>query len=52
VIRRFLICTGGATAIEYVLIAAVVSIVIIGATAGIGAKLNAKFLGPVMGGFG
>jgi pilus assembly protein Flp/PilA len=51
-ITRFLRCKTGATAIEYALVAAVISIVILGATSGIGARLNAKFLGPVMGGFG
>jgi pilus assembly protein Flp/PilA len=34
----------GATAIEYGLIAALISVVIIGALTAIGTKLNAKFL--------
>ena len=50
VIRRFLNCDSGATAIEYCLIAGLISIaVLIGATA-IGSKLNSRFYGPVAAG--
>jgi pilus assembly protein Flp/PilA len=40
---RFLKDESGATAIEYGLLAALISVVIIGAVTSIGTKLNAKF---------
>jgi pilus assembly protein Flp/PilA len=42
-IRRFLADESGATAIEYGLIAAGISLAIIAVVNGIGVKLNAKF---------
>ncbi|MDB5652896.1 MAG: putative Flp/Fap pilin component [Tardiphaga sp.] len=42
-IRKFIADTSGATAIEYGLIAAGISLVIIAAVNGIGSKLNTKF---------
>jgi pilus assembly protein Flp/PilA len=42
-IRRFLADESGATAIEYGLIAAGISLAIIAVVNGIGAKLNTKF---------
>jgi pilus assembly protein Flp/PilA len=42
-ISGFLNCTSGATAIEYGLIAGLISVVIIGAVKGIGTNLNTKF---------
>jgi pilus assembly protein Flp/PilA len=42
-IRRFAEDEGGATAIEYGLIAALISVVIISAIRGVGTKLNATF---------
>ena len=50
-IWRFLADRGGATSIEYATVAALISIVIVAAATGIGNKLNALFLGPVLGGF-
>ena len=41
--RRFLDDEGGATAIEYGLIAALVAVVIVGAVTLIGTKLNTSF---------
>jgi pilus assembly protein Flp/PilA len=41
--NRFVRDESGATAIEYGLIAALISVVIIGAVTAIGTKLNAKF---------
>ena len=43
VIRRFVCDTSGATAIEYCLIAGLVSILIVTGATAIGTKLNAKF---------
>jgi pilus assembly protein Flp/PilA len=40
---RFFADQGGATAIEYALIAAGISIVIVGVVQGIGTNLNSKF---------
>lgn len=48
--QRFLRHTSGATAIEYAIIAAMISIVIVAAAASIGGKLNAKFFGPLLAG--
>ena len=42
-IRRFLRDTSGATAIEYGLIAGLVSIIIISVLTNVGTKLNTKF---------
>lgn len=42
-LSRFLVDESGATAIEYGLIAALISIVIIGAVSLIGSRLNSKF---------
>ena len=42
-VRRFLEDTSGATAIEYGLIAGLISVVIITVLGAIGTKLNAKF---------
>jgi len=41
--REFFSCESGATAIEYGLIAAGISVVVIGAVQGIGTNLNAAF---------
>lgn len=49
-IKRFLQDRRGATSLEYGMIAAIVSIVIVAATMQIGIKLNTKLLGPVGGG--
>jgi len=43
IIRKFIKDESGATAIEYGLIAAGISLVIIAAVNGIGTKLNSKF---------
>jgi len=43
IIRKFIKDESGATAIEYGLIAAGISLVIIAAVNGIGSKLNTKF---------
>jgi pilus assembly protein Flp/PilA len=43
VIRKFLLDESGATAIEYGLIAAGISLAIISVVNGLGAKLNTKF---------
>jgi pilus assembly protein Flp/PilA len=43
VIRKFLLDESGATAIEYGLIAAGISLAIISVINGLGAKLNTKF---------
>ncbi|MCW6509504.1 Flp family type IVb pilin [Lichenifustis flavocetrariae] len=48
--KRFLADRTGATSLEYAMIAAVISIVIVAASTEIGIKLNAKFFGPVVGG--
>jgi len=45
IIRKFIRDESGATAIEYGLIAAGISLVIIAAVNGIGARLNTKFTG-------
>ncbi|MDX7951032.1 Flp family type IVb pilin [Lichenihabitans sp. Uapishka_5] len=50
-IARFLISRSGATSIEYATIAGMVSILIVTGATGIGNKLNALFLGPLMSGF-
>ena len=42
-IRRFLSDTSGATAIEYGMIAGLISVVIIGTITTLGTKLNTKF---------
>ena len=42
-LTNYLACESGATAIEYALIAAIVSIVIVGALRVIGTSLNTKF---------
>ena len=42
-IRRFLSDSSGATAIEYGMIAGLISVVIIGTITSLGTKLNAKF---------
>jgi pilus assembly protein Flp/PilA len=42
-LRKFLTDDGGATAIEYALIASCISIVIFAAAQGIGTKLNSDF---------
>ena len=42
-IRRFLFDTSGATAIEYGMIAGLISVVIIGTITTLGTKLNTKF---------
>jgi pilus assembly protein Flp/PilA len=42
-IRRFLLDTSGATAIEYGMIAGLISVVIIGTITTLGTKLNTKF---------
>ena len=47
VVARFLRCESGATAIEYCLIAGLISIVIVTAATQIGFKINAKFYGPL-----
>ena len=44
IVARFLKNESGATAIEYGLIAALISVVIIGAVTTIGTKLNGTFL--------
>ena len=49
-LRAFLRDTCGATSIEYAMIAAVISIVIVAGASTIGSRLNAKFLGPVSSG--
>jgi pilus assembly protein Flp/PilA len=41
--KKFLVNEDGATAIEYGLIAALISVVIIGALTSVGSNLNAKF---------
>ena len=46
-VRRFLDDAGGATSIEYALIATLVSIVILTALTQIGTSLNTKFFSPV-----
>ena len=50
-IGRFLAGRRGATSIEYAMVAGLVSIVIVAGATGIGSKLNALFLGPLMNGF-
>ncbi len=50
-IRRFAADTSGATAIEYGLIAGLISVVIIGTITTIGTKLNVKF-GRISSGLG
>ena len=42
-LRKYLVDDSGATAIEYGLIAALISVVIIGVLAAIGTNLNTKF---------
>ena len=42
-LRRFLVDESGATAIEYGLIAAGISLAIVGVVDGLGTKLNSKF---------
>ena len=49
-VRDFFGDERGATAIEYAMIAGLVSIVIVGAVSAIGTRLSSKFLGPVAGG--
>ena len=49
-LTRFWGDRSGATSIEYCMIAAVISIIIIAGATQIGIRLNAKFLGPVSGG--
>lgn len=49
-IGRFIKDRSGATAIEYALVAGLISIVIVVTVTGIGTKLNAKFIGPVSNG--
>ena len=41
---------GGATSIEYAMIAAVISLAVVAGATSIGSKLNAKFIGPVANG--
>ena len=41
--KSFLRCTSGATAIEYSLIAGLISVIIVAALTSIGTKLNARF---------
>ena len=43
-VAKFVKCESGATAIEYGLMAALISVVIIGTVTNIGTHLNAKFL--------
>lgn len=49
--RRFLADRGGATSIDYALVAGMVSIVIVVAVRSVGTSINAKFFGPLMDGF-
>ena len=49
-LTRFWNDRSGATSIEYCMIAAVISIIIIASATQIGVRLNAKFFGPVNGG--
>lgn len=46
-IKQFLADQRGATSLEYGMIAAIVSIIIVAAVTQIGVKLNTKLLGPV-----
>lgn len=50
-IWRFLADRSGASSIEYAMVGALISIVIVVAATSIGGKLNALFLGPVLAGF-
>jgi pilus assembly protein Flp/PilA len=47
-IRKFLRDESGATAIEYVLIGGLVSIVIIGGVTAVGTKLNNNYLSKIL----
>lgn len=47
---RFMAARRGATSIEYATIAGLISIVVVVGATGIGSKLKALFLGPVMSG--
>jgi pilus assembly protein Flp/PilA len=42
-LRRFMLCRQGVTAIEYALIASMIALVIVGAVGAVGTKLNSSF---------
>jgi pilus assembly protein Flp/PilA len=42
-LRRFMLCRKGVTAIEYALIASMIALVIVGAVGAVGTQLNSSF---------
>jgi pilus assembly protein Flp/PilA len=46
-IKQFLTDTRATTAIEYALIGALISVVIIGSVSAVGSAIQAKFYGPI-----
>ena len=42
-LRRFMLCRQGVTAIEYALIASMIALVIVGAVGAVGTQLNSSF---------
>ena len=50
-LKRLLADLGGATSIEYALVAGFMSVAIVVAVQGIGVNINAKFFGPLLSGF-
>lgn len=51
ILRNFLVDTRGATALEYVTIAVLLSIVIIAGSTAIGTKLSTLYFGKLVGNF-
>ena len=50
-LKRFLADRGGATSIDYALVAGCMSVAIVVAVRSIGVNINAKFFGPLLAGF-